>query len=129
MTPDGELYSMIRDRAINAIKCVAFLKHLLNFVSNRLLVIWDGSSIHRAEEIKWFLSGRMARRLQLERLPPYAPDLNPAEGIWQHLKHVELRNLCCQNMAHLHREVTQALVRLRAKPQMIKSFLGQARLE
>jgi len=129
MTPSGQLYSMIRDGTIKAIKCVAFLKHLLCFVSNRLLVIWDGSPIHRAEEVKWFLSSRSARGLQLERLPAYPPDLNPAEGIWQYLKNVELRNLCCDNTGHLHRELTQALVRLRAKPDLVRKFIGQTGLE
>lgn len=61
-------------------------------------MIWDGSPIHRSQTIKAFLAGGAAHRLHLERLPAYAPELNPDEGIWQYLKHVELRNLCCPTL-------------------------------
>jgi transposase len=48
-------------------------------------------SIHRGKAVKEFLASGGARRLQLERLPGYAPELNPDEGIWKHLKYVELK--------------------------------------
>jgi hypothetical protein len=38
-------------------------------------------------------------------LPGYAADLNPEEGIWKHLKCVELKNLCCQSFAELKIEL------------------------
>ena len=43
--------------------------------------------------------------MQLEQLPGYAPDLNPDEGIWNHLKCLELKNLCCQSLAQLRIEL------------------------
>jgi len=36
--------------------------------------------------------------VRVEQLPPYAPDLNPVEEAWQHLKHVEMRNLVCLDL-------------------------------
>jgi hypothetical protein len=47
-------------------------------------VIWDGSPIHKGQPIKDFLArgAAVAQRLHLERLPGYAPDVNPDEGIW-----------------------------------------------
>ena len=62
------------------------------------VLIWDGSPIHRAHEIKDFLKRGAAKRLHLEQLPGYAPDLNPDEGIWNYLKRVELGNVCCANL-------------------------------
>ena len=59
-----------------------------------MLLIWDGSPIHRGRAVKEFLSAGAANRLHLERLPGYAPDLNPDEGIWNYLKRVELGNVC-----------------------------------
>jgi transposase len=50
--------------------------------------------IHRGGAVKDFLASGAASRLQLEQLPGYAADLNPDEGIWKHLKWVELKNLC-----------------------------------
>ncbi len=59
-----------------------FLRLLLRKIPGKLLVIWDGSPIHRAKVIKEFLAAGAAKRLHLERLPGYAPDLNPQEGVW-----------------------------------------------
>lgn len=60
---------------------VRFLKHLLRKITGKLLIVWDGSPIHRGKAVKEFLASGAARRLQLERLPGYAPELNPDEGI------------------------------------------------
>ena len=48
-------------------------------------------------------------------MPGYAPDLNPDEGIWKHLKYVELENICCQSLSELKVELRKAKERLRHK--------------
>ena len=94
----------------------------------RLLVIWDGSPIHRRNEVKHFLAS-IRRNLHLEPLPSHAPDLNPVEGAWQHLKHVEMRNLVCLDIEQLHLELHLAIGRLRQKPQKIRAFFAGAGLK
>ncbi|MFL5667499.1 MAG: transposase [Ktedonobacteraceae bacterium] len=54
---------------------------LLRKISGKIVLIWDGSPIHRAHQIKDFLKRRAVKRLHLEQLPSYAPDLNADEGI------------------------------------------------
>jgi hypothetical protein len=61
--------------------------------------------------------------------PAYAPELNPDEGVWQHLKHVELRNVCCINFAHLSIELNLAIRRLRRRSDLIRSFFAGAELD
>ena len=82
ISPAGKLYFHSQDRALNSADVVAFLEHLLREVPGRMVVIWDGSPIHRSHTIKEFLANGAAQRLHLERLPAYAPDLNPDEGLW-----------------------------------------------
>ena len=79
--------------------------------------------------MKQFLSEGAAQRLHLERLPSYAPDLNPDEGVWRHLKRVELANLCCQDLDELRRELRKAIARLRHKSHLIQSFFRQVQLD
>jgi putative transposase len=67
--------------------------------------------------------------VRVEHLPPYAPDLNPVEAAWQHLKHVELRNLTCLDLEDLHLELHLAIGRLRHKHHLIRSFFGEAGLK
>lgn len=84
------------------------------------------SPIHRAKTVKEFLEDGAACRLKLERLAGYAPELNPDEGIWKHLKYVELKNVCCRNLSELRRELRKAKERLRHKKHVIRGCLRQA---
>lgn len=128
ITLRGDLFTMIRDEALDGIDSVHFLKHLRWQTDRKLLVIWDGSPIHRGEEVKACLADGAARHIHLERLPGYAPDLNPDEGTWRHLKRVELRNVCCLDLCHLHHELDLAILRLRRRRDLIQSFFIEAGL-
>ena len=125
LSSEGTLYFHSQDHAINSEDVVAFLEHLLREVPGRLLIIWDGAPIHRSHTIQQFLANGAAQRLHLERLPAYAPELNPGEGLWAHLKGVERRNVCCFNILHLGGELREAVKRVRRKPRILKGcFLG-----
>ena len=108
ITLEGKLYMLEQDRSFKGDDVVRFLKHLLHQIPGKLLIIWDGSPIHRSRAVKDFLKSGASSRVQLEQLPGYAPDLNPDEGVWKHLKCVELKNLCCQSLAQLRVEPRQS---------------------
>ena len=126
ITATGKLFLTVQQRAFRGPDVVRFLRHLLAHLPGRLLVIWDGSPIHRARVVKDFLAAGAARRLHLERLPAYAPDLNPDEGVWRHLKHVELRNTCCRDLTHLHTVLVRATQRLRHLPHVLLGCIRHA---
>jgi transposase len=128
ISPEGKLYFHYQDHAINSEDVVTFLEHLLCEVPGRMIVIWDGAPIHRSHPIRAFLANGAAPRLRLERLPAYAPDLNPGEGLWQQLKGVELRNVCCFDIPHLRHELRDAVKRVRRKPRLIHGFFRGAKL-
>ena len=125
---EGKRYFHSQDRPINSDDVVGFLEHLLREVPGRMVVIWDGSPIHRSHTIKAFLAHGAAQRIHLERLPAYAPELNPDEGLWQQLKGVELRNVCCFTIPHLRAELRDAVKRVRRKPRLIQSFFRGVKL-
>ena len=128
MTPAGKVYTLVRQESLNGLHSIEFLQHLLRVAGPRLLVIWDGSPIHRRAEVKEFVTGTRGQ-VWLEALPGYAPDLNPwDEGGWYHLKDVEMRNLVCRDLEELHQEFHLAIGRLRQKPQLIQSCFAQAGL-
>jgi transposase len=121
ITPEGRLLMLVQDHPYTSPDSVRFLKHLLRHIPGKLLVIWDGAPIHRGQPIKDVLAHGGAHRVRLERFPGYAPDLNPDEGIWHYLKHVELANVCCQTLAHLRRHLRLATARLRQKRSIIQA--------
>ena len=125
ITSDGRLFLQVRPASYDSAAVVSFLRVLLRKISGKIVVIWDGAPIHRGHEIKDFLKRGAAKRLHLEQLPGYAPDLNPDEGIWNSLKRVELGNVCCANLDQLQRKLIQAKERLRHKKEIIKSCSRQ----
>ena len=128
LTPQGKVYSLVRQESLNGLHTVVFLTHLGCVAGQRLLVIWDGSPIHRRTEVKEFLAEGATRRIHVEALPPYAPDLNPVEWMWNHLKEVEMRNLACLDLEQLHMELHLALGRTRQRPGLLRSFFAGAGL-
>ena len=125
ITPNGQLVVHSQEQAICGADVVAFLRQLLRCIPGKLLVLWDGASIHRNQDVQDFLAAGGARRLHLEHLPAYAPEANPDEGIWRYLKRVELRNRCCQDMEELRWEFRLAVRRLRRKPDVIRACFRQ----
>ena len=128
LSPAGKLYFRAQDHAMNSADVVAFLEHLLREVPGRMVVIWDGAPIHRSQLIKAFLANGAAQRLHVERLPAYAPELNPGEGLWGQLKGVELRNVCCFDIPQLRHELRDAVKRVRRKPRVLRGFFRGAKL-
>jgi transposase len=129
LTPAGKLYTLVRRVALSSAESVVFLKHLLLQIKKKLLVVWDGSPIHRWGEVREYMANEGAKRIHLEALPGYAPDLSPLDqGCWHHLKDVEMANLSCMDMEELHLEFDLAVGRLRQKPHLIRSFFTAAGL-
>lgn len=125
ITEEGQLVVQMQVHAFKGPDVVRFLKHVVCQIGGKLLIIWDGAPIHRDKAVKAFLAAAAKGQLRLEVLPGYAPDLNPDEGVWNHLKYVELRNVSCHDQGELRHELRLAIARLRQKPDLIRSFLKQ----
>jgi transposase len=124
LTSKGKLYLCGQNRPFSSADVVRFLKHLRRQIGGKLLIVWDGASIHYGE-VKSFLSQGGARHIQIVRLPGYAPELNPIEGIWQYLKQVELKNICCHDLDELWYELRKAIARLRHKSYVMEGCIRQ----
>lgn len=125
IAPDGSLFLHLQQDSFDSYGVIAFLQDLLREIAGKLLIIWDGAPIHRSQLIKQFLADGAAERIQLERLPAYAPHLNPDEGIWHYLNHVELANVCCKDLDELSRKLDVAADNLGDKPEIIQACFQQ----
>jgi transposase len=125
LSSDGRLFLPTPSRAYHSTEVVGFLRLLSRKISGKLLLIWDGAPIHRGQPIQDFLARGAAKRLQLEQLPGYAPDLNPVEGIWNDLKCRELGNVCCQDFAELDLALRRAKERLRHKRHVLQGCITE----
>ena len=128
MTPAGQISTRARPEPRNGQHPVEFLIPLGRVAGDRLWVIGDGSPLHRRAEVKECVA-ETRRKVGVEILPGYAPDLNPwDDGGWHHRKQVEMRNLVYRDLEELHEQLDLAVGRVRPKPHLVRAFLEQAGL-
>lgn len=72
ISTDGRLFMQMQRKAYKGPDIIRFLRLLLRKIPGKLLIIWDGASIHRCQALKDFLARGAAKRLHLEQLPGYA---------------------------------------------------------
>ncbi|HMB06292.1 MAG TPA: transposase [Isosphaeraceae bacterium] len=99
----------------------AFLEALLKELPGRVVVVWDGGSMHKGDPIAQ-LQDVMADRLCLERFPPYAPQLCPVEPLWSWLKFSRLCNFAPQDAIELDGRVVTELSAIRNNQDSLRSF-------
>ena len=90
-------------------------------------LLWDGLPAHRSNAMRAWLNSQR-HWLVVERLPAYAPELNPTEGLWSSLKAVELANLCGPTLAEVIQQAHRGIDRVRRTPHLAYSFLRHAGL-
>lgn len=110
-------------------RLVTFLRALKrHFRRQRVLLIWDGLGAHKSQRMKAYLA-RQRTWLTVERLPAYAPELNPIEQVWGNVKTRELANVCAPELGGLRRPLHRGLGRVRRDPELAAGFLCHAGLE
>ena len=122
----GLYFSTLPDGYFDAGAVVRFLRDLLAHLRGRVVVVWDGGPNHKGPLVRDFL--RRNRRLTLERLPAYAPDLNPVEAVWSWLKYGQLANFAPDGIPELDDEVIERLAELKCEPGLIKALWGRSGL-
>ena len=90
-----------------------------------IVLIWDNLNTHRSTAMRTLTARRPW--LHVIHLPAYAPDLNPTEGVWSHVKH-SLGNLAVTNVDHLATLVRKRLTRIQHRPTLLTGILAQTGL-
>jgi hypothetical protein len=107
----------------------AFLRALDRRVRGPLIIVQDRSSVHQSATKLWLATRREdAPRVMVEWLPSYAPDLNPAEQLWNHSKRGTLANLAPHDRDDLRVHVRRSLTSQRHRPYLLASFFDLAGL-
>lgn len=120
-------YFEIFEETIRTPHVIVFLEHLQRYVRGKLLILWDGLPAHRSRFMNDYLY-TVRDRIQVERLPAYAPELNPAEYVWAYLKNHALPNVCPKDLWQLGEGARRCLKRMRRRKPLIRSCWQQASL-
>ena len=119
------LYFTVYQRNVTAEEVEAFLRQVQRRLRRRLLVVLDRWSVHRKAAKALVGDGRFL----VEWLPPYAPDLNPVEAVWNHTKYADLANYIPDDLADLRVELDASIAGTRRCPKLLRSFFHSAELE
>ena len=107
---------------------ITFLRALKrHFSGRRVILIWDGLGGHKSRRMLAYLR-RQRAWLTVERLPAYAPDLNPVEQVWGNVKTRDLANVCAPDLPSLRRPLRRGFARIRCHPDLALAFLDHAGL-
>ena len=106
---------------------VEFLKALRAQIKRKLLIVWDGLGVHKSKLVREYVES-LHGAIHIEFLPAYAPELNPTEYIWGHLKEHEMGNLCVKSFAELAPFARNRLRSMQRRSNLIGAFWQQAEL-
>jgi transposase len=121
------VYLQLVPGPVHSAEVVRFLRHLRRHVRTRVILLWDGLQAHRSLETRTYLDANR-HWITVERLPAYAPELNPVEGFWSWTKGTAVANFCQDGLDPIRRRVRQGRNRLARRSDLIESFLHKARL-
>lgn len=82
----GHLRFMLTKGKVNGLVFTEFLKRLMHGAARRVFLILDGGSYHHSRPVKDYVAS-LDGKLRLFFLPPYSPQLNPDEQVWNYVKH------------------------------------------
>jgi hypothetical protein len=125
LTLSAKSYQRHVDHAIGATDILIALRHFQRFIARPMIVIWDRLHAPRAVIVQDYVAAHPD--IDVEWLPPYAPDVNPEEGCHGHITQ-HLRTAAPATPHDLRVQVHRGFARLRRRPDLILSFVRHAGL-
>ena len=105
--------------ALNQVEMTAFLHHIAQRHRQEFVVlVLDGAPAHRAGEL------RVPPNMALLRLPPYAPELNPVEHLWDELREKYFANRVFHSLGAVIVQAVGALQQFAQTPAALQTLTG-----
>ena len=115
---DGHL-DWMSTYAMNTVEMGAFLRHVAQQHDDEFVVmVIDGAPSHRSGTLQ------VPRNMALVRLPPYAPELNPVEHLWDEIREKDFANRVYDSLGTVIAQALDALKRLEQTPAALQSLTG-----
>lgn len=114
------LYLQFHPQNLTGLEVKAFLRSLLQHLRGPIMLLWDRGTIHRRQEVGDYLHHHP--RVHMEDFPAYAPELNPAEYIWNQTDRA-LYNTAPENLADLQTLLSASVARLHSSQKLLWSCI------
>lgn len=123
VSAQGEFRFMAVRGRVGAVRFIDFLKRLIHGVEQKVFLIVDGHPVHKAQSVIRFVESHKDR-LRLFYLPPYSPELNPDERVWNDLKNNAVGKQVITTPKELHRAVISHLRSIQKSPARVRSYFN-----
>lgn len=121
ISKSGQLVFKLHQKRITSVEIIDFLAQLLKHHKNRhLVVVMDRATPHTCKNTKTFIHKQ--KRLHIFYLPPYSPDFNPDEQVWNYLKHEELKSHQARTTDQLHTLANSKLDTMSKNPNLLQGI-------
>lgn len=117
----GVMRFMATEENITSQIFIQFLKRLAYKADTPIFLIVDNHAVHHSDKVLEYVQNTEGR-LRIFYLPPYSPELNPDEHIWNHLKHHKIGRQSTRNSFELTKRIESIMRSLQSLPEKIKSF-------
>jgi transposase len=117
----GEFWAATYTGKLNAEAFVAFLSDFIKGRAGRIFLVIDGHPAHKAKVVRRYVAS-LAGRLELIALPTYAPDLNPDEFVWSHMKKNGVSKKPLKKNESLRDRVEEDIVSIQGNRALVRSF-------
>jgi transposase len=121
VTAKGQMRFMAVQGKVNAAVFCDFLRRLVFKAERPIFLILDGHPVHRAKKVKQFIES-LKDKLRVFFLPPYSPELNPDESVWNELKNNGIGRMSITGPDDMKLKVVSYLRRMQRTPDLIRSF-------
>lgn len=125
VTARGEFWAATYTGKLNAEAFVAFLQNFMKGRRGKAFLVVDGHPAHKANIVKQYVQS-LKGRLELHFLPPYAPDLNPDEFVWSHMKINGVSKKPLKKNESMRKRVEEDIANIQTNPQLVRSFFSAA---
>ena len=120
------LYYELLDHNARTDDFIRFVREVHGHLRRTIILVWDRLPAHRSAARQLLEGG--TSWLQVEWLPPYAPDLDPVEYVWNQSKYGTLANVIPEDIHDLRSELGHVLDTFRHEPNRLHSFFDSAHL-
>jgi transposase len=117
----GEFWFEIYSERLNAAKFVELLGHFMRRRKSPVMLVLDSHPAHIAKSVAKYVQ-QLRGRLELHFLPGYAPELNPDEFVWNHLKRQGVSKKPLRKDESLRQRVHADLTDIQSRPGLVRSF-------
>jgi len=120
----GGFWYHVYSGRFNAVKFIDCLRHLMRYRRRPVILIMDGHPVHKANKVAKYIDSKKGK-LRIFLLPPYAPDLNPDELVWNQMRHIGTTKKPLKKGESLKGRAVNDLESIKANKKLVKAFFRE----